>query len=70
MVCEVRHVLLVLIVRVATLVRHWVLIAPMQTAVMHRAIIELLLLVIVRVMMTVHQMIVSHVMQSLSVMVL
>ena len=70
MVCEVRHVLLVLIVRVAALVRHWVLIAPMQTTVMHRAVIELLLLVIVRVMMTVHQMIVSHVMQSLSVMVL
>ena len=64
-----RHVLLVLIVRVATLVRHWVLIAAMQTTVMHWAVIELLLLVIVRVMMTVHQMIVSHVMQSLSVMV-
>lgn len=50
-VCEVRYVLLVLIVAMTSLVSHWVLVVAVKTAMVVRAIIEVLG-VVVSVMVT------------------
>ena len=50
---EVRHMLLVLVVRVTALVSHWVLIATMQTAMMVRAVIEVMLFIVVSIVVSV-----------------
>jgi len=44
-VSKVRHVLLILVIRVATFMRHWILVVTMETAMMHWAIIEMLRIV-------------------------
>lgn len=42
MVGEVRHVLLILVVRVMSLMGHWVIVVTVETTMMVRAVIEVL----------------------------
>lgn len=56
--CEVWHVLLVLIIAMTSLMSHWVLVATVETTMVHRAIIEVLRIVM-SIMMTVLHLVVS-----------
>lgn len=61
-VSEVRHMFLILIVRVATFMSHWVNVGSVQTAMVHWAVIEVLLFVVRTMVSVLH---VPHLMPRL-----